>query len=127
MIKLKPCPFCGRSHGLSIKSIHHVLGYITYEQWSVFCDASGDKGGCGASCGYHRTKTEAIEAWNGRAGEGELIRCKDCKHWTQSMGGMKGYGLGKCDFHDVHLVTYNGFCYWAERRSDVKSDKGASR
>lgn len=69
MNKLKPCPFCGRSHGLLITSIHHRLDYSTYEQWSVFCDASGDKVGCGASCGYHRTKTEAIEAWNRRAGE----------------------------------------------------------
>ena len=48
----------------------------------------------------------------------EVIRCKDCKHWTQSVGKMKGYGLGRCDFHDADLVTCNGFCYWAERRTD---------
>lgn len=48
----------------------------------------------------------------------EIIRCKDCKHWTQSMGKMKGYGLGRCDFHDADLVTCNGYCYWAERRTD---------
>ena len=48
----------------------------------------------------------------------EVIRCNDCKYWTQSIGKMKGYGLGKCDFHDVHLVTCNGFCYWAERRDN---------
>lgn len=48
----------------------------------------------------------------------EIIRCKDCKHWTQSMGKMKGYGLGRCDFHDTDLVTCNGYCYWAERRTD---------
>lgn len=57
--RLKPCPFCGRKNGLLISSV--------YDQWSVFCDASGDKVGCGASCGYHRTKAEAIEAWNRRA------------------------------------------------------------
>lgn len=66
MTKLKPCPFCGRSHGLLITSIRHRLDDITYEQWSVFCDASGGKVGCGASCGYYRTKAEAIEAWNRR-------------------------------------------------------------
>jgi len=48
----------------------------------------------------------------------EIIHCNSCKHWTQSTGKMKGYGLGRCDFHDVDLVTCNGFCYWAERRND---------
>ena len=48
----------------------------------------------------------------------EIIRCKDCKHWTQSTGKMTGYGLGRCDFHDADLVACNGFCYWAERRTD---------
>ena len=50
----------------------------------------------------------------------EIIRCNSCKHWTQSTGKMKGYGLGRCDFHDVDLVTCNGFCYWAERRTDER-------
>lgn len=48
----------------------------------------------------------------------EIIRCNSCKYWTQSTGKMKGYGLGRCDFHDANLVTCNGFCYWAERRND---------
>ena len=48
----------------------------------------------------------------------DIIRCNSCKHWTQSTGKMKGYGLGRCDFHDVDLVTCNGFCYWAKRRPD---------
>jgi len=48
----------------------------------------------------------------------EVVRCKDCKHWTQTTGKMKGYGLGRCDFHDADLVTCNGFCYWAERREE---------
>ena len=50
----------------------------------------------------------------------EIIRCNSCKYWTQSTGEMKGYGLGRCDFHDVDLVTCNGFCYWAERRTDER-------
>ena len=50
----------------------------------------------------------------------DIIRCNSCKHWTQSTGKMKGYGLGRCDFHDVDLVTCNGFCYWAERRTDER-------
>jgi len=48
----------------------------------------------------------------------EITHCNSCKHWTQSTGKMKGYGLGRCDFHDADLVTCNGFCYWAERRND---------
>ena len=48
----------------------------------------------------------------------EIIRCNSCRYWTQSTGKMKGYGLGRCDFHDADLVTCNGFCYWAERRQD---------
>ena len=48
----------------------------------------------------------------------EIIRCNSCKYWTQFTGEMKGYGLGRCDFHDADLVACNGFCYWAERRTD---------
>ena len=51
----------------------------------------------------------------------EVILCNSCKHWTQSTGKMTGYGLGRCDFHDADLVTCNGFCYWAERRTDGKT------
>ena len=65
--KLKSCPFCGREHGFKITSIEHKLDDVTIKQWSVFCDASGDKAGCGASCGYRRTKAEAIAAWNKRS------------------------------------------------------------
>ena len=48
----------------------------------------------------------------------EVIRCSSCKYWTQSTGKMMGYGLGRCDFHDVDLVTCNGYCYWAERKTE---------
>lgn len=64
---------------------------------------------------YERGKAEGARM---PSAEPEIIRCKDCKHWTQSTGKMKGYGLGRCDFHDADLVTCNGFCYWAEGRTD---------
>lgn len=46
----------------------------------------------------------------------EIIHCKDCKHWNLQVGNVKGDGLGSCDFHNVNLVTGEGFCYWADRR-----------
>lgn len=69
MEKLKPCPFCGRNHGLLVASIPHRLDDVFYEQWTVYCDASGGKGGCGASCGYHASEAEAIAAWNRRTND----------------------------------------------------------
>ena len=61
--------------------------------------------------------TADIEVWINSlpSAQPEIIRCNSCKHWTQTTGKMKGYGLGRCDFHDADLVTCNGFCYWAER------------
>lgn len=50
----------------------------------------------------------------------EIIRCNSCKYWAQTTGKMKGYGLGRCDFHDAQLVTCDGFCYWAEREKDER-------
>lgn len=47
----------------------------------------------------------------------EIIRCNACKHWTQTTGKMRGFGLGDCDFHNAKLVNCNGYCYWAERES----------
>ena len=46
----------------------------------------------------------------------EIIHCKDCKHWNPQLKTANGNGLGSCDFHDVALVTSEGFCYWAEKR-----------
>lgn len=46
----------------------------------------------------------------------EIIHCESCKHWTHTP--MRGYGLGKCDFHDDDLVTRYGSCGSAERRND---------
>jgi len=48
----------------------------------------------------------------------EIIRCNVCRHWHQTTGEMKGFGLGDCDYLEKKLVTCNGYCYWAERRQD---------
>ena len=50
----------------------------------------------------------------------QIVRCKDCKHWNLQVGNVKGDGLGSCDFHNVNLVTGEGFCYWADRRDEAE-------
>ena len=49
----------------------------------------------------------------------KIIHCKDCEHWKLQIGNVKGDGLGSCDFHNVNLVTGEGFCYWAEKRGEA--------
>ena len=48
----------------------------------------------------------------------EIIRCKDCENWAMQVKDVKGDGLGSCEFHKVNFVTGEGYCYWAERRTD---------
>jgi hypothetical protein len=48
----------------------------------------------------------------------EIIRCNACIHWHQTTGDMEGFGLGDCDYLEKKLVSCNGYCYWAERRTD---------
>ena len=69
---LKPCPFCGRTDKLVFYETVQEFDDCKIHQYTIYCDASGDKTGCGASCGYQRTKEEAIEAWNRRADDGEV-------------------------------------------------------
>lgn len=72
----------------------------------------------GTSEQTHEAIKMAVKALSLPSAQPEIIHCNACKHWDQSTGKMKGYGLGRCDFHDVDLVTCNGFCFWAERRND---------
>lgn len=50
----------------------------------------------------------------------EIIHCKYCKHWNPQFKTANGNGLGSCDFHNVALVTSEGFCYWADRRGEAE-------
>lgn len=50
--------------------------------------------------------------------QSEIIRCNACRHWHQTVGKMEGFGLGDCDYLEKKLVTCNGYCYWAKRRTD---------
>ena len=44
----------------------------------------------------------------------EIVRCKDCKHF--SYGSDNGTGSDWCDFHEHIAWSHLGFCSWAERR-----------
>lgn len=46
-----------------------------------------------------------------------VIRCKDCKHYTAECG-TEQFALGHCPFLQSHLVMSEGFCAWAEKRGD---------
>lgn len=78
-IKLKPCPFCGRTDTLIIREVSQRLDDTDIKQYTVICNTSGDNAGCGANCGYrHFTKQDAIEVWNKRAEKtGKWIIKKD--------------------------------------------------
>lgn len=65
MKELKPCPFCG-SKKIIITDDCENSPYS-----NVCCCCDFNQGGCGAASGYRSTATEAIEAWNRRAGEQE--------------------------------------------------------
>jgi len=50
----------------------------------------------------------------------EIIKCNACRHWHQTTGEMKGFGLGDCDYLEKKLVTCNGYCYWAETKEGLR-------
>jgi len=52
----------------------------------------------------------------------EIIYCKKCEHWTRTYGDEQ-WGLGDCDVFDKHLVRCNGYCSWAERRTDENNNE----
>lgn len=87
-IKLKPCPFCGKSGTavLSDACSDEQCGNFedevcpNYDPIGVRVDCEGlcpihyvvcdvRKGGCGASTGWHETTEEAVKAWNTRYSE----------------------------------------------------------
>ena len=98
-------------HGLTDDLISRAAAIdILYNFAGCIADTPGDW--------YKAFEKYKYELENLPSAQPEIIHCNSCKHWTQSTGKMKGYGLGRCDFHDADLVTCNGFCYWAERRND---------
>ncbi|MBP2635031.1 MAG: Restriction alleviation protein Lar [Firmicutes bacterium] len=70
---LKPCPFCGGnevdfSDCKRLEACENFECCDDEEYVSVVCNFN--KGGCGASSGYHDTKEKASAAWNRRGERG---------------------------------------------------------
>ena len=70
--EFKPCPFCSKTDSLVIESCVDLQDCKNYdkcdEEYSyraVIC--SFNRGGCGASGGFAKTREEAIAKWNRRA------------------------------------------------------------
>lgn len=100
-IKLKPCPFCGRSDTLIINEVSQQLDDTDIKQYTVICNTSGDNAGCGANCGYrHFTKQDAIAAWNKRVERtGKWIIKKDHSSYAVcSECGSTNYLIGTCNY-----------------------------
>ena len=53
--------------------------------------------------------------------EPEIIKCKECKHsWFSGTATIRGksYEIYKCNYWDDRVVSSNGYCWVAERRTD---------
>ena len=61
-----PCPFCG-GRNLEVLTSAELCDSGRDDEFTVCC--SYNSGGCGATSGYCKTKREAIEKWNRRAGK----------------------------------------------------------
>lgn len=73
-IKLKPCPFCGKSVTVftNAKEMKDCSYYddcysLSCPMIAIVCDVND--GGCGASTGYGWSKDVVIEKWNRRSKE----------------------------------------------------------
>ena len=72
-IKLKPCPFCGKSDTLTIANCVELEECKNFEGCefdgykTICCDVN--KGVCGAAFGYAIDESLIIEKWNMREGE----------------------------------------------------------
>lgn len=102
MAELKPCPFCGGEAAF--------IG----ETATIKCKKCG---GAVIVTNPFMSRMESAEAWNRRAHADvvEVVRCKDCKHFSQGMA------VGICyRVKDKPFIPccYDHFCSYGERRTE---------
>lgn len=73
-LELRPCPFCGRADTPEVTDWNDANGIDeddpAYEDGPAFVVVCNYRaGGCGAVGGVRDRLSEAVDAWNGRAGE----------------------------------------------------------
>lgn len=78
MTELLPCQFCGSCEAPRVEEVTNVQ-HIACGNYRVVCDFT--RGGCGASSGSRRSKAEAIDAWNTRASETQLLAEMQTRVW----------------------------------------------
>jgi len=74
--KLLSCPFCGNKdldYLIFEPQENEVFTYFT-RRYSIQCSYTGSQHGCGASSGHYKTLYEAVEVWNKRVIENELMK-----------------------------------------------------
>lgn len=64
-IELKDCPFCGKDI-LVVSREDEAYGKAKNKNGYFAVCCNFNKGGCGSTGGYRKTKEEAVEVWNKR-------------------------------------------------------------
>lgn len=81
MVELRECWCCGSTEHLEVKRSDEMriqphpgadLGYAV--MCAVAVGGRGEDSGCGASCGFYASASEAVTAWNTRASDAEIAR-----------------------------------------------------
>ena len=119
-IELKGCPFCGGKASLMYAPVNAA---DEIPCWGAYCTKCHTMIGTTlyGRTDFYRTKEEAAEAWNKRAGK-EKVRCCDCKYFDlDHFGNIDGMALIVA--HNICTkwgrgcaTTPDGFCHLGERR-----------